>query len=151
MTDAMTEGFGKVALGGVVGFGLYLLVTGLGFGGGGGGGGAVSRPKDQRRLSFVMQGPSSPGRPMIFRLRDDDPSAKIYSLDEAIARVKAGGRADVNLWIRGDVIQGLADQAMDLFKRAGIEVWKDAAVSASRVAENVRGEYGHCARRGRLP
>lgn len=146
---------GKVVLGGGVGFALYLLVTGLGFGGRGEAS-AASRPKDDKRLSFLMIEPKIPGRPAGFRLQGDDPT-KTYSIDDLVARVKEGGRTDVELRASGDVIQGPWNEARDLIKRAGLTVWiAETSGAPSRVGfscrENARGQYGwhdHGGLRGR--
>ena len=150
MADSISEGFGKLLLGGVVGFGLYYLVTGLGFGGLGSGEGRgpgpgrgepstpePTLPKDEARLSFLMIQPTAddPTRPMSFRSAD----GTRYTIEEMLARVKAGGRYDVTLKIRGDVRAGAGEAAQILIKQAGIEIWKDTP----RVSgNNVRGEYG---------
>jgi hypothetical protein len=160
--DAAAAILGKVALGGAVGFALFFLAAGLGLGGRGEGRGEPkvpaelpsapppsplpSRTRDEKRLTFVMQEPEAVGRPMAFRLRDDDPSTKTYSLEETITRIKAGGRSDVSLRIRGSVIQGPADEALKLLKRAGIQVWKEEAPqvpsTSPAVSGNLRGHYG---------
>lgn len=155
MTDVATD-LGKGALGIGIGFALYLLVSGLGSGGrarAGRGGVQVpqepslptlpARTKDEKRLTFVMQGPEIVGLPMVFRLSDDDPSPKVYAFGEMLERIKSGGRSDVNLKIRGGVIQGPADEAVARLTRAGIQVWKaDSADSSARVSGNPRGAYG---------
>jgi len=137
------KGLGKVVLGGAVGFGLYMLITGLGFGGLGGGadrGRGEARPRDDARLNFLL---FSKG----LELRGADwkptPMTKIYVLEEAIARVKDGGRLDIGLKISGDVRQGDVVAVLAAFKRAGIAVWKTEASSVpARVSGNARGEYG---------
>jgi len=133
---------GKLVLGGAVGFGLYLLVTGLGFGGRGKEARADGRgqePTDQARLNFLL---TTHG----FELRDADWKSsgptKIFSRDEAIARVKAGGRSDVTLKFSGDAIQRDVTAALAAFKAAGIDVWKvEGAAPPARVG-NARGVYG---------
>lgn len=65
--------------------------------------------------------PREVGHPMGFLLRDGDPS-KIYSLDALIARVSEGGRNDVELRARGDVMHGAWDSAQESLKRAGFTV-----------------------------
>jgi hypothetical protein len=122
---------GKFGLGLGVGFGLYFLIRNLGFGGGFGfGGGRETRdeaqplmPRDEERLEFVMVGPTT--------LDDKTPAfsgpgGKIYALEEMLARIKAGGRTDMILKIRGDVISGPADDAEAHIKKAGIDIWKPA-------------------------
>ena len=164
---SIAEGFGKVVLGGAVGFGLYMLITGLGFGGLGRGEGAgrgeaegppppappaapppPPRPKDDKRLSFVMIEPKVLGHPMGFRLRDGDPK-KTYSLDELIARVKEGGRTDVELRASGAVIQGPWDEAQERIKSAGLKLWlvETSPAAPQHVVgflprANDRGQYG---------
>ena len=156
MSDSPAAVVGKLGLGIGVGFAIYYFISGLGFGGHGGGTGEgpgttpiAPRPPDSKRLSFVMQEPGVVGRPMAFRLRDDDPSTKTYTLDETIARIKAGGRSDMSLWIRGNVIQGSADKAKALLEAAGITVWKEVGptptptpTASPHVAGNARGRYG---------
>ncbi len=162
--ESAAESFGKAVLGGAVGFALYILVTGLGLGGRGEGRGEGGRgrgeplaeppsvpsppppprPKDEKRLTLVMMQPtaSGPESPMSFRLKDDDPSTKTYSLEEAIARIRSGGRSDVNLRIRGSVRAGSADAALELLRRAGIQVWKEETPPPPHVSGNARGQYG---------
>jgi hypothetical protein len=97
-----------------------------------------------KRLSFVMQEPVAVGHSMVFRLRDEDPSTKTYTLEETIARIKAGGRSDTNLLIRGSVLQGPASKALELFKAAGIVVWKEEGPTGKpHVSGNARGRYGY--------
>ena len=157
--DSVGEGAAQLVLGGAVGFALYLLVTSLGLGRRGEGTGASgrgagtaptlpaappvpARSRDVQRLTFVLQEPTISGRPMIFRLRDDDPSTRTYTLADVIARVTAGGRSDVNLAIRGDVLQGAADAARQLLSGAGLAVSTDGS---ARVSGNARGAYGRTA------
>jgi hypothetical protein len=122
--DAFAEGFGKLVLGAGFGFGLYLLVTALGFGGHGHGrrDDAVvpSRPRDQGRLAFTM----FEGDPVVFRFSGTGEHSPPFSVDELIARVRAGDRSDVNLHVRGTVIQKTYDAAMDRLKAAGIVVFR---------------------------
>jgi hypothetical protein len=157
-----------LAVGGI-GVLLYLLLKNLGGGGGGGGGGGRGRgegraelpepaipppmmppplplpprARDEKRLTFVMTQPTAddPSRPMSFRSRDEGPGARTYALDELLARVRAGGRADVTLKITGDVRESSAQSAQDLIKRAGIVVWKEDALGAAHVSGNARGSY----------
>lgn len=161
--DSVGESFGKVVIGGAVGFALYFLVTGLGLGGGGGAGRGESgrgeapfppppRPTDATRLAFVMTEPTAVGRPVGFQLRDGgklDP--KIYTVDELIARVKEGGRSDVELYATGAVIQGPWDNARERIRTAGLKVWAGEPSSASSPTAppivpahvgNARGQYG---------
>ena len=173
---SVTEGFGKVVLGGAVGFGLYLLITGLGFGGVGRGDGrgergertdvpspspTPPRPRDDQRLSFVMFQPTIVPKPtddvpklLRFRLSGSGPGGQSYSLEEMIARVKEGGRSDVALGATGGVIHGPWETAKDLVKRAGLEVWLfDTSTPASpssppAVSGNARGQYGRAVGRG---
>jgi len=150
--DAVLGGLGKLVLGGAVGFGLvYFFGTGLGLGGGGRGRADETKSKDENRLSFIMIEPKMFGKPSGFRLRDGDP-AKIYSLNELIARVKDGGRTDVELRSSGAVIQGPWDEAKELIKRAGLTIWS-AESSPSIPAHvvgfsqpNARGQYGRRSR-----
>jgi hypothetical protein len=127
-----------------------MLVGGLGFGGRGAGSGesgtglpVPARPRDEKQLTFVMMQPEAGDAksPMRFRLKDDDPSPKTYSIDETIARVKSGGRFDMILMTRGTVRAGSADDALELFKRAGIQSWKGTA-AVPAVSGNARGHYG---------
>jgi hypothetical protein len=147
---SLAEGLGKVMLGGAVGFGLYLFITGLGFGGtgrgegrGAGAGPAVppSRAKDQEPLQFVLR---STG----LHLRVDDPkTAKTYSLEEVIARIKEGGRADVELTISGGAREGTVEAVRTGLRQAGISVHEREAVPVTpttppSVSGNLRGQYG---------
>lgn len=150
---------GTFVLGGVVGFALFFIVTGLGGRGSVGRGEVIppprppppiSLPKDDKRLSFVMIEPRESGHSMGFRLRDGDPS-KIYALKELIARVKDGGRSDVELRANGDVMHGPWDEARASVKRAGLMVWETPVhagswhagswQAGSRTAINTRGQY----------
>lgn len=137
-----------VALGGV-GVLLYLLIKNLGGqpGPAGRGTGPAStistplppRPKDEKRLTFAMTQPTSaePTRPMSFR----GPDARAASLEEMVARVKAGGRSDVTLKTAGDVRHGSAESALALIKQAGIEVWKEVSPGVEHVSGRARGSY----------
>jgi hypothetical protein len=160
--DSFADGFGKMVLGGAVGFGLYLLITSFGFGGGGSGGDsgggsgggrgegrgdapptlppsqpAPPKPPDAQRLSFVM---TSSSQHAGFRLRDG--SSKIYTVEALIARVKDGGRSDVELRVAGDVPQGVWVAARDRIKQAGITVFEPVLSSAPSVVGHARGDYG---------
>lgn len=155
----------KFGLGLGVGFGLYLLISNLGLGGGlgfGGERGDAGRgeaaptppppmPRDEQRLEFVMVAPTTlDNKTPAFR----GPGDKIYSLDEMIARIKAGGRTDVLLKVRGDVISGPADDAEAQITQAGIDLWKpappplfperqpaDVNPEPVKVSGNARGQY----------
>lgn len=145
---------GKFGLGAGVGFALYLLIRNLSFGGGfrfGGERGETrdegapaqppSMPRDEQRLTFVMMRPTTlDDKTAVFR----GPGDTIYSLEEMIARIKAGGRADMILRIRGDVITGPAHAAEAAIKSAGIDIWKPAREKppAPVVSGNARGQYG---------
>lgn len=160
MAESSTaDRIGTLVIGGAVGFGLYMLVTGLGFGLGGGDGArgrgegreedrgegppvpAPTKPKDEVRLNVLLS-------PKGFELRGVDwkpaAAAKILTLEEVVARVKDGGRSDLNLKISGDAIQHDVDAALAAFKQRGIDVLKvDASASApARVSGNARGQYG---------
>jgi len=69
---------------------------------------------DPERLTFVMMSPSS------FR----GPEGKIYSLNELVLRVAAGGRMDVTLKIPGSIRQGDVQAAKATIKGAGIDVFE---------------------------
>jgi hypothetical protein len=115
------RGVATVGAVGAVGVLLYLLIKNVGFGSGKSGRGEPQMPKDEQRLEFVMIHPTPdehPRIPMGFR----GPGAKIYSLEEMIARVKAGDRIDVTLKIMGDVRHGSVMEARTLIKQAGIEI-----------------------------
>jgi hypothetical protein len=135
--------FGNLVIGGITGFSLYLLAAYLGRGGRGEGGSGDVRPKDEHRLTFTMMQPTQPPYtlPAVFSLTGDP--ARTYSVDELISRVKDGGRVDVTLKIRGDVIQGATDAARTRIKQAGLELWEEKPSSApAKVSGNARGEYG---------
>ena len=159
--DSAALTFGKVLLGGAVGFALLFVGTGLGWGRRGGaspsgGGGPFPplpapsshslRPKDDKRLSFVMIEPKVVGGALGFRLRDGEP-LKIYSLEELLARVRDGGRSDVELRASGDVMHGAWDEAQGRIKRAGLAVLLAAPSSGLLVRAGVawrddtRGQY----------
>jgi hypothetical protein len=152
----VASAIGRFGISAGIGFALYLIITGLGFGVGGGRGSGEGRgegrgeapppppvPKDELRLEFAMFHPTPeehPRIPMGFR----GPGAKMYSLEEMIARVKAGGRADVALTIMGDVRHGSVVEARAHIKQAGIEIWEESTSARipSRVSGNARGHYG---------
>jgi hypothetical protein len=143
MSDSGSGDVSKLIIGGITGFSLYLLAAHLGFGGGRGDGSSGSqRSKDEHRLTFTMTLPTkSPyTQPMAFAL-SGEPS-RTYSVDELIARVKDGGRVDVTLKIRGDVLQGAADAARKRVKDAGLELWEEKPASSPSVSGNARGVYG---------
>lgn len=150
--------FGKGVLGLGVGFALYYLITGLGFGQGGREGDGVgepgfptqppsvpppppARPRDETRLNFVL---SSAG----LEQRDANwkPPAvkKIYALEEVIARIKDGGRSDVTLKVSGDAREGTLRDVLAGLKQAGIDVYQLEAPphAPPSVSGNARGEYG---------
>jgi hypothetical protein len=170
--SSVAEGLGKVVLGGAVGFALYYLITGLGFGGLGFGGLGFGgrgrgrgegrgeapdpsplppvpppRPRDDKRLLFLMTEPRAVGHPTGFqsRLGNGQLDPKIYTVEELIERVKAGGRSDVDLRATGAVIQGPWDDARARIRQAGIKIWV-AETSSPRapahVVGNDRGRYG---------
>lgn len=167
--SSAAEAIGKFGLGLGAGFALYLLIRNVGFGGGDGegrgegrgeghgeGAGVLpstsppsppspptvpSRPRDDQRLTFVMTQPlaDEPYNLMTFLLRAE---GKTYSLGGMIERVKAGGRSDVALKIRGDVRSGSGDEALTFLKNAGIDVWEESTPGTARVSGNDRGQYG---------
>ena len=167
--NSSAETVSKFGVGLGVGFALYFLIRNLGFGGGfglGGGRGEArdegapvppSTPpplppmlRDEQRLEFVMVRPTTlDDKTMAFR----GPGDTIYSLEEMLARIKAGGRTDMTLKVRGDVISGPADNAEAAIKRAGIDLWESAppppfpekqpgAKPPATVSGNARGYYG---------
>lgn len=147
MTNSSSSGnFGKLVIGGITGFSLYLLAAHLGLGGRGEESGGAARSKDDHRLTFTMTQPTKlPNtQPMVFALTGDP--ARTYSVDELISRVKDGGRVDVTLKIRGDVIQGAANAARSRIKQAGLELWEEKPSSTpampANVSGNTRGQYG---------
>ena len=168
--SSAAEGMVKFGLGLGVGYGLCLLIQNLGLGGGFGGGRGEARgdgtspalpgssppsiPRDEQRLEFLMVGPTTPNnKKATFR----GPGGQIYSLEEMIARIKAGGRTDVLLRVRGDVISGPTDNAEAEIKQAGIDLWKPAPpplfpekqpAPVKTVAGNARGQYGRNCYRG---
>ena len=163
--NSSAETVSKFGVGLGIGFALYYLIRNLGFGGGlgfGGEGGEArgegasapappSMPRDEQRLEFVMVRPTTnDDKTTAFR----GPGGTIYALEEMIARIKAGGRTDMTLKVRGDVISGPADAAEAAIKRAGIDLWKPAPPSlfpekqstadqpSTPVSGNARGQYG---------
>jgi hypothetical protein len=136
--DSVGDNLVKALLGVGAGFGLFYLATYFGFGGGGHGSGSSSAPRalDAKRLSFVMT-------PAGFQQRTDtglDP--QIYSTDDLIARVRDGGRADVELRASGAVLEGQWQQARDRIKHSGIVVFEPAPPTVSGFSRG-RGYYGH--------
>lgn len=151
------ETISKFGVGIGFGFALYFLIQNFGFGRGFGFGGGRGEardgappllPRDEQRLEFVMVGPSTlDDKTAAFR----GPDSKIYSLEEMIARIKAGGRTDMTLKVRGDVIMGPVDDAEAAIKSAGIDLWKHVPpplfpekqpVPVEAVSGNARGYYG---------
>jgi len=123
------------ATGALAGFGLYLIVSGLGFGGGRAGTendsgdsdrGTTAAPlqRDLVPLTFVMTAPvaGDTSDTAVFRL-----GTVFLSLDEMIARILAGSRSDVVIKIRGDVRTGSAVGVMTHLKESGIEVIEQAS------------------------
>jgi hypothetical protein len=95
-------------------------------------------PRDPSRLTFVMLRPTAgdPHESPSFR----GPDGKMFSLDEMIARVRAGGRSDVAFTAAGDVRQGSIDAAKAHIQGAGIQVWENSSTkSVGRSIE--RGYY----------
>lgn len=158
MAESSTaETVSKFGVGLGVGFALYFLIRNLGFGGGFRFGGERGEtrgdgtpappatpppmPRDEQRLEFVMMRPTTlDDKTTAFR----GPGGTIYSLEEMIARIKAGGRTDMTLKVRGDVITGPADAAEVAIKSAGIDIWKPASEKPPTpvVSGNARGQYG---------
>jgi hypothetical protein len=149
-----------------IGFFVYLFVgLGGGFGGRLGRGDRGSaprpstspaspalppRPRDSQPLAFVMTRPpyDAPSLPMEFRLTSE-PGDRPHTLEELIARVRAGGRQDVSLNFAGDVRHASTETAVTALRGAGLEVLVPAEFqatipSAPRVSG--RGWYGE--RRG---
>lgn len=154
----MADLAGKAVLGGAIGFGIYMLVSGLGFGDGGraAGRGAGSSPtaevppsleppvsppvapqpvvRDQQPLNFLLS-------PRGFEARDAAwmacVPAKIYALADVVARVKAGGRADLDLKISGATLQKDVEAALTGLSRAGIKVFRSTSTQVS----GTRGAY----------
>lgn len=180
--DSRGSGLGKLFFGGAVGFGLYMLVTGLGFGGfgrGTGRGAGEGRadeappapgpplpapppppPKDELPLLFWMFNPQ--GFTGLSKLADPtsrahtdsrflqidlgtaelspaalharvserlrrDPNYKAgpsMTIDDVIARVRAGGRDDVRLMTSGGTISGTYEDVKDALMAAGIKHWQ---------------------------
>lgn len=125
-----SDGLGSLVLGAAAGFGLLYLVTHFGLGGTGSGS-SSSPPVDAQRLSFLMTTPVAAGQLAGFQMRGRaglDP--QVFSVDALIARVHAGGRADVELRTSGSVLQGAWESARTQVKQAGIAVWTpDAATT----------------------
>lgn len=95
-------------------------------------------PRDLTRLTFVMAGPTAddPSRPPSFH----GPDGKMFSIDDMIMRIKAGGRSDVTFVAAGNVRQGSIDVARGRVKDAGIQIWE--SVSAKSVGHSMeRGCY----------
>lgn len=171
--NSAAETISKFGVGLGVGVALYFLIRNLGFGGGRGetqdeGTSAQPLPssilpptpqtlRDAQRLEFVMVSPtSSADKTMAFR----GPDEVIYSLEEMITRIKAGGRSDMILKIRGDVITGAVTEAEAAIRRSGIDRWRDdpsqlfpsadvwpwwsrsTTEPAKTVSGNARGQYG---------
>jgi hypothetical protein len=122
--------WGGASVGIIAGF-LYFFLRGRQGPGGRESGFGTGMPaptaiqKDPARLTFVMVTPTAddPSRPSSFRGSD----GKLLLLEELIARVKAGGRSDVALKIRGDVRAGAAASARARITEAGIKIWDDLA------------------------
>lgn len=162
--NSSAETVSKLGVGIGIGFALYWLIRNLGFGGGvrGRGEGRAegegrddleqmargeierlkqltpsSIPPDLTRLLFrVKSGAKTKGRPLLIL------DGQTYQLAAAIARVKLGGRDDVELILSGDTLQGDIDASLEGFRRAGIEPY---VIEAPRVSGNARGYYGRSA------
>lgn len=126
--------WGGVGVGVLAGLAYFFLRGRAGWGGRDSGArtempAPVAIPKDPTRLMFVMVSPTAddPSRPSSFRGAD----GKMFALDEMIARIKAGGRSDVTLKIRGDVREGSVDSARVRVKEAGIKIWDGSAAVGS--------------------
>lgn len=119
------DSISSVFLGSAVGFGLYLLVKGLGLGGRG----TATRQPDTSRLTFVMTSPTAKGEPASFQLRGDPTS---YSVDAVIARVREGGRSDIELKVTGAVLQGPWATAREQIKQSGLTVFEIPSAAVGR-------------------
>ena len=144
--DSVGDSLVKALLGIGAGFGLFYLATHFGFGRGHGSGPSPSRAPDAKRLTFLMTAPSGHDahQPAGFQQRTDtglDP--QIYSIDDLIARVRDGGRTDVELRASGAVLQGPWEAARDHIKQAGITVFEAATAPTVSGFARGRGFYGH--------
>jgi hypothetical protein len=100
----------KVAIGG----GALLAIWFLFFRGGkGAGSGPGARRTDSEPLRFRML---TTGRLLLVA----DGSA--FTVEDAIKRIKEGGRSDVILVVPGDVLQGSVVATLNAFMSSGIEV-----------------------------
>jgi hypothetical protein len=144
------DSFGKIALGGVVGFALYFLASGLGFG--------------KRGRSAEGELPADP-EPLLFRLSSrglfliphrgarDEEGQKMTN-DQAIKRIVAGKRGDVRLIVTGAAITDDVEKLKSDLRAASIhfsilEIGASTSPSAlPSVSGNARGCYGHNTRRG---
>ena len=105
----------------VIGGGIAALIWLIFFRGGGGG-------KDKGRL--------------LFKFRPDglwQGSQLYHSVTEAVARIRAGGRNDVELQVSGDVTQGQAEALYESFRAAGITVYEHRPQSVASVYQRGRG------------
>lgn len=151
------ETVSKLGVGIGIGFALYWLIRNFGFSGGARGRAkdegrddleqmaraeierlkqltpSIIRPDLTRLLFRVKSGAKTKGRPLLIL------DGQTYQLAAAIARVKLGRRADVELILSGDALQGDIDASLEGFRRAGIEPY---VIEAPRVSGNARGYYG---------
>lgn len=138
--DSFADNFIKTLLGVGAGFGLFYLATHFGLGGHGRGEGPAQHPTDVKRLVFVMTFPNTQAEAHAaagFQQRTDTGlDSKIFSVDDLIARVREGGRGDVELRASGAALQGAWQEARDRVKRSGLAVFEVASTPA------VSGFYG---------
>lgn len=105
----------------VIGGGIAALIWLIFFRGGGGG-------KDKGRL--------------LFKFRPDGlwlGNQLFHSVTDAVVRIRAGGRDDVELLITGDVPQGQVEALEEAFRAAGVTVFRMQPKSIASIYQKGRG------------
>lgn len=123
----MAEGTGKkivkVGIGAGLGYLIYRLISG--FGGSGFGLNDAAAKADERPLELLIR-----ARDGVTSQTELLLAGQIMTIDQVIARVRSGGRDDVDLLAAGDARHGDVDAAMKALATAGIKIWNREAQGA---------------------
>jgi hypothetical protein len=114
----------KLGLGVGLGYLLYKLLGGGGFGFGPGE--VPSRPHDEQPIEVRIRPVPADSTKAEIALE-----GRIVSLGELIARIRVGGRRDVLVALRGDTRQGAWDEIREALESAGIQIVRKQAAGAS--------------------